>query len=343
MDIANQFVQLVCQSLRIPEPRLAYGSIVLLSLSVLFLTVFLCALLKLFHQGIKKLRQRYVLQKSLGMRIAWVQAFDRLPGIPFVSRLLISQARCKRACERVSYLLELKGFFVPLISLCNFALAVTLALGLGLSLITRSPVATILVMAAVCVVVHEYVHKSYEAQAEAMLNEAPEVLRTMSSCLQAGMSVPQLFYELESRSGALSPLFAQVRIRLDSGLGIEESLEPLRCCSVQELSFVALALQVQHQSGGAMKNILDAAEQSVYERFALRRSLRVQTAQARFSARIISCMPFILLALFSLVSPDFLSPFFESIPGLALLLVGLTMQLSGVLVIRRLVTQEVLL
>jgi tight adherence protein B len=102
-----------------------------------------------------------------------------------------------------------------------------------------------------------------------------------------------------------------------------------------ELAFVAVALDVQHQSGGAMRQVLDAAAETVKSEIELRRTLRVQTAQARLSARIVVVMPFILIAAFSLASPDFLTPFFTSVFGYALLGVALVMQAAGVVLVRR--------
>ena len=79
----------------------------------------------------------------------------------------------------------------------------------------------------------------------------------------------------------------------------------------------------------------------MYKRQELERSLHVQTAQARLSARIVSVMPFVLVALFSLVSEGFLEPFFNSAAGVALLLVALSMQAAGVLAVRRMLRVEV--
>ena len=67
----------------------------------------------------------------------------------------------------------------------------------------------------------------------------------------------------------------------------------------------------------------------------LRRSLRVQTAQAKLSARVVAIMPFILVAAFSLASPDFLSPFFSGPVGYGLLTLAIVMQLAGIVLVRR--------
>lgn len=110
---------------------------------------------------------------------------------------------------------------------------------------------------------------------------------------------------------------------------------------VPELSFVAVALDVQHRTGGSIAPVLESATESVEGELKLMRALRVQTAQAKLSASIVTVMPFVLVALFSLMSPDFLSPFFSSFLGLALLALALIMQLTGVLIVRRMLKVDV--
>ncbi len=78
-----------------------------------------------------------------------------------------------------------------------------------------------------------------------------------------------------------------------------------------------------------MRQVLDAARDSVEGELSLRRALKVQTAQAKLSAQVVSVMPFALVAVFSLVSEDFLAPFFASASGWALLALALGMQAAG--------------
>ena len=84
-----------------------------------------------------------------------------------------------------------------------------------------------------------------------------------------------------------------------------------------------------------MRQVLDAASDTVKGELALRRALRVQTAQAKLSARVVAVMPFILVAAFSLASPDFLSPFFSGPVGYGLLALAITMQVAGIVLVRR--------
>ena len=84
-----------------------------------------------------------------------------------------------------------------------------------------------------------------------------------------------------------------------------------------------------------------SAEESVSRDLDLRRSLRVQTAQAKLSAQIVSIMPFALAFLLTAVDPGFLSPFFESSMGLCVLVIAVCMQATGVLLVRRMLALEI--
>lgn len=111
-----------------------------------------------------------------------------------------------------------------------------------------------------------------------------------------------------------------------------------RNAGIEELGFVAMALDVQYSCGGNATPVLHAAEDSIVRGLDLRRSLRVQTAQARLSAQMVGVLPLFLLAVLSAVSPGFLDPFFADARGMALLAMAACMQAAGVLLIRKMLS-----
>lgn len=195
------------------------------------------------------------------------------------------------------------------------------------------------VMAPVCLLMGlgMAARQGRERQREAMREEVPDVLHAMSSCFHAGYSLVQAFHHIaQETSGPLHRLFVRAESDLATGHTASEALRRMREESdLPELAFVTAALEIQHQTGGSLQQIIDSACESVEGQLALRRSLRVQTAQARLSMRVVTVMPFVLIALFSLISPEFLSPFFESPLGLAVLAFALGMQGAGVLCVRK--------
>ena len=201
-------------------------------------------------------------------------------------------------------------------SLCSLAVAAAAALAACVGLVSASPFAGVAVAVLACAVAVARVHGWRDRQ-----EAVPDALHAMGSCFQAGFSLLQTFQQLAGEiKGPLGKRFAACAHLLETGHGSSEALRALRAGGKRsELAFVAVALDVQHQAGGSMRPVLEAARETVEGELALRRALRVQTAQARLSARVVTVMPFALVAVFSLVSKGFLDPFLQSPLGLGLL------------------------
>ena len=211
-------------------------------------------------------------------------------------------------------------------------------LGIASGLLFASPAFGI--AAALCLLVFAgiFANRAREKWQDAMREMVPDALRAMSACFQAGYSLLQTFsYLARETAEPLGSLFRQAESELKTGCAASTALEHMReAATLPELAFVTVALEIQHQSGGSLQKIVAGASDSLESQLALRRSLQVQTAQARLSARIVTVMPFILIAVFSFVSPGFLAPFFSSLGGFAILCVAIGMQCAGVLLVRRL-------
>ncbi|MEG0324450.1 MAG: type II secretion system F family protein, partial [Raoultibacter sp.] len=204
------------------------------------------------------------------------------------------------------------------------------------TLLGASPVFGIAAAACFAVAGYFVVERYKDKRAEQMRESVPDVLRSMGVCFHAGFTLLQTFRQIATEiEGPLGSLFSRAAHELETGISAEEVLVSFRDqASIPELSFVAVALKVQHDAGGSMAAILDAARDSVQGEIELKRSLKVQTAQAKLSARVVTALPFVLIALFSLITEDFLAPFFSSAVGLILLAVAVAMQVTGVLIVR---------
>lgn len=221
-----------------------------------------------------------------------------------------------------------------LLSVVLAALLVALPAGW---LLAGSPVFGAAVAGCALVALCAAVKNDAERREAAVRDEVPDALRSVGVCFRAGLSLMQTLEQTASEmKGPLGELFLSAALVLRTGGTASEALALFRRRADEpELAFVAVALDVQHQSGGSLAAVLDAARESVESEIELARSLKVQTAQAQLSARIVTAMPFVLIALFSLMSPGFLAPFFESVGGMALLGAALVMQVAGVVLVHR--------
>lgn len=259
------------------------------------------------------------------------------------ARLLLRRQQVRKAvCDGVEMASE-RNVFASSVGLLSLALAAGVVVTLLVSVLAQSLLAGAAVTALAVAVMLTRVHAWRDRREDAVRDAVPDALHAMGSCFQAGFSLLQTFQHLERElQGPLARRFAAAAQLLETGHGVHEALDALRSEGARnELAFVSVALDVQHQAGGSMRPVLEAARETVEGELALKRSLRVQTAQARLSARIVTVMPFALVAVFSLVSKGFLDPFFESALGVGMLCAAVLMQVAGVLAVRRMLSVEV--
>ena len=273
---------------------------------------------------------------------AWVLR-NGVPVAMSLARLLLRRGPVEPLVQEGVWALAARGRETSCEALLSVVVAGVAFAGLLAGVVAGSALAGLAVGVCAVACLVAWARSEQDKRREALRDAVPEALSSMATCFRSGYSLLQTFRQVAAETtGPLSRLFASAAHRLEVGRSSTEALAALsEGVQVSELAFVIVALDVQHQTGGSMQRVLDAASETVEGQIELRRSLRVQTAQARLSARVVSLMPFILVALFSLLSEDFLDPFFESATGLMLLGLAIAMELAGVLIVRRMLRIEV--
>lgn len=269
--------------------------------------------------------------------VSWM-ARNGVPSLVPLSSRLCGSRRVTRLALPMKSMLEGKGFTTSEVAVCSAGIAMAMASFALVALAAQSIIGGILGVILVFVSMSLWAQSWAEHRSDALRESVPEAIKAMEACSQTGLSLEQMLLQVSKETSKdLSLLFRRGANVLQSGGTASQALECLKCEEgVRELAFVAVALDVQHQTGGSLKQILHSAQSVVEDELKLRRHLQVQTAQARLSARVVTVMPFLLAVLLSLVSPHFLDPFFTSTTGLATLLFALAMQAAGVLSVRHL-------
>ncbi len=266
-------------------------------------------------------------------------------GFPFAMpavHKLLKIPPVRQILDEVVLFCHVRGWTSSAESAGSVILVVLFVLAGVLGFVTASPVAALATPVCALALLSVYAGSAREKRQESIREAVPEALESMAACFGSGFTLLQTFNQVATDiKGPLGETFARSAHVLEVGGSAERALTELReGTHASELAFVAVALDVQHSSGGGMRQVLDAATDTVKGELALRRSLRVQTAQAKLSARVVVIMPFVLVAAFSLASPDFLMPFFSSAFGYALLAAALVMQVVGIMLVRRALAVE---
>lgn len=281
--------------------------------------------------------------RDLSLRnLAGLQMRSGVGPLEPAARVLMRIPPVARVAGQLAETVRARGWEATAQSALSSFLAVLLGLFILAWLVAGTVIAGFAAALCACAVLVVALQSSRDRRKEAMREEVPNALELMSACFSSGFTLLQTFQQI-SRDipGPLGRMFGRSAHILETGGDVPQALECLRRGSdMAELSFVVAALDIQHQSGGALQKVLASASRSVKGELALRRSLRVQTAQAKLSARIVILMPFVLIAIFCVVSPDFLQPFFSSLAGYGLLALAIIMQVAGIVLVQRALAVE---
>lgn len=222
-------------------------------------------------------------------------------------------------------------------AVAELLLALSLFSGLLTFVITQQIVLALLGLFLPLVCARLQAHKWVLERKAQLREQLPDALRGLGMCFMAGLSLEQAF--AQTAEECREPLQSELRQTVDdlhTGSSVMKSLDSLDArLAMDDMRFVSVALEIQHRTGGSMREVLDATADSMQASFDLSRSLVVQTAQARLSARVVSIMPLALVVVLSLAMEGYLATFFSSPAGLALLICAIGMQAAGILIIRQ--------
>ncbi len=222
-------------------------------------------------------------------------------------------------------------------ALAESLLSFSVLCGAALYLLTGQALITGVCLVLPAVVVRFKTRKWLLERKNKLREQLPDALRGMGMCFMAGLSLEQAFEQTSQE--CREPLRRELCRTVDdlrTGSSILESLDRLDArLSMDDMRFVSVALEIQHRTGGSMREVLDATADSIVASFDLSRSLEVQTAQARLSARVVSILPVALVVVLSLAMEGYLATFFSSPAGLMLLSCAVGMQVAGIVVIRK--------
>ena len=174
-------------------------------------------------------------------------------------------------------------------------------------LVSRSllgvPVGFALVSVATAVLVGHH----DRALAEAACEQMPEVLRSLSSALGAGRSLPQAIEYVGTTVGEpVGAEFQRASLEIKGGKPVDRAIDDL-CGRIDApgVSVMGTALQISQRTGSSLTDLFSRTASMVAESSGLRRELQVKTSQVRLSAKVVAGIPVLLVCALTLLSPDY--------------------------------------
>lgn len=188
-----------------------------------------------------------------------------------------------------------------------------------------------------------FIQKKIAARLAKFEEQFPEALDIMKRMLLAGNPITQAFNEvgneLEAPIGSeFKNTFNLLNYGYDIRLAIMQMVE--RNPTVSMFAFSSAVL-LQKETGGNLTENLDKVSQVLRARFKLARKIKTLSAESKMSAWILMLVPFVMFAVLSLISPDFVAPLFDDPRGIKMALAGLVGMVLGALWIKKIINFEV--
>ncbi|MDE2250262.1 MAG: type II secretion system F family protein [Gammaproteobacteria bacterium] len=177
----------------------------------------------------------------------------------------------------------------------------------------------------------------------ALLRQLPGCLDLIAVSLRSGLALlPAIQHLARNQPPPIGQELALVIRRHRLGSSIDVALEDLhRRMGGFEAALFVTAVGVARQLGGNLSEILARLSQTLRERQAIEAKITALTAQGRLQARIVALLPLALLLVLNRMEPRAMQLMYTTPQGWAALLVLAVLEVSGMLLLRRLVRIEV--
>ena len=147
---------------------------------------------------------------------------------------------------------------------------------------------------------------------KAFNNQLGDTITLMSNSLRSGYSFLQTL-DMVSREAPppVSTEFSRVVQEVGLGRSTEEALDNLlRRIPSEDLELLITAVNIQHEVGGNLAQILDTIGHTIRERVRIKGEIKTLTAQGRISAYVITGLPIALAIFITVINPEYMSPLF---------------------------------
>ena len=188
-----------------------------------------------------------------------------------------------------------------------------------------------------------YVKIQQQRRLNAFNSQLGDAINLLANSLRSGYSMLQSMETVAKELPApISIEFSRVVREVGLGLSNEQAMNNmLRRIQSDDLDLMITAINVQHEVGGNLAEILEVIGHTIRERVRIKGEIRVLTAQGMISGYIISFLPIALGLILYLMNPDYIAAMFEEVCGWIMIGVAVTGIITGFIAIQKIVRIEV--
>ncbi len=183
----------------------------------------------------------------------------------------------------------------------------------------------------------------YEKRCDWFTDQMVDAMTILSNGVRAGLSVTQSMDRVvKNLKNPISQEFRLVLSQNQLGQTLEDALSELgERIPRPDVQMFVTSVNILKETGGNMAETFQAITFTVRERQKVEKKIEALTAQGIFQGIIVSCIPFLLLAMSTAVDPNYTKPLFSTALGWVILCVVVILQIVGGILIKKIVTIKV--
>ena len=285
------------------------------------------------------LRRLRVSGKPAAVRAELIKAAERLSAVPSVDAALSRgremlgpiEAMLAQANSSITV-----GSFLLICGLVGFV-TFSIVMLLTRQIIFAAPLAA--AAAAVPVVVMNWKRNRRVAKFE---EQFPESLDLLARALRAGHAYTTgLLMVADEMPEPVGPEFRTIYDQQNYGMPMGDALKSFaERIPLLDAKFFVTAVMTQRESGGNLAEVLDNLASVIRDRFKVKRQIQVISAHGRMTGWVLSAVPPVLAFVMYLISPENMRVLWHDPLGNKMIAAAIVLQISGALIIRRLVQIE---
>ena len=190
---------------------------------------------------------------------------------------------------------------------------------------------------------HFFVSRRIKKRQKKFLEEFADALEAMVRLLKAGMPVTEAI-SMAGREfvGPVGEEMTRIYEAQKVGITLPEATRAAaRRMPLTEMNMFATGVSIQAQTGASLSEVLMNLAGTIRARYRLKRKVQALSSEAKSSAAIIGCLPFLVGGGLMLINPEYMNPLFETFAGKVMLIGGGIWMMIGVLIMKAMINFKV--
>lgn len=236
-------------------------------------------------------------------------------------------------------LLRQSGFGVSpsvgLAILFGWAALVFLAVSLEMSLLIAAGAALLIGL----LIPLQILRMTRDYRVNRLSQQMPDTIDLMVRSLRAGHPLNAAFQVIaREMPDPIGSEFGAVADAITYGDDLPTALAEMAArVGSEDVDYLAVAVSLQHGTGGNLAAVLQTLSQVIRERFAMRRKIKALSAEGRITAIVVSLVPAALATIVHLATPDYYGEVWNDPMFMPLAGTGIALMVMNALVLRKMV------